>query len=76
MILGVSSLIFTIGNVVGPLVAGILADSTGGYREGFTVLTVLSGAGSLFFLLSKKPERPGSELPAPVLGAPEVAAGG
>jgi sugar phosphate permease len=52
MILGVSSLIFTIGNVVGPLVAGILADSTGGYREGFTVLTVLSGAGSLFFKLS------------------------
>jgi sugar phosphate permease len=74
MILGVSSLIFTMGNVVGPLVAGILADSTGGYREGFTVLTVLSGAGSLFFLLSKKPVRPGAEVPRP-MGAPEVAAG-
>jgi sugar phosphate permease len=74
MILGVSSLIFTIGNFVGPLVAGILADSTGGYREGFTVLTVLSGAGSLFFLLSKKPERPGAEMPR-AMGAPEVAAG-
>jgi sugar phosphate permease len=75
MILGVSSLIFTIGNFAGPLVAGILADSTGGYREGFTVLTILSGIGSVFFLLSKKPLRPGVELPRPI-GAPEVAAGG
>jgi sugar phosphate permease len=58
MILGLSSLVFTLGNIAGPLVAGILADTTGGYREGFTVLTVLSGAGSLFFLLAKRPQRP------------------
>jgi sugar phosphate permease len=76
MILGVSSLIFTIGNFVGPLVAGILADSTGGYREGFTVLTVLSGAGSLFFLLSKKPVRPGAEVPRTLTAQEAVAGGG
>ena len=76
MILGLSSLIFMVGNFAGPLVAGILADSTGGYREGFTVLTVLSGAGSLFFLLSKKPKRPESETPRRGLGASEAVVGG
>jgi MFS family permease len=70
MILGVSSLIFTLGNMAGPLIAGILADATGGYREGFTVLTIMSGAGSLFFLLAKRPVRPRVD-PVPV-GATRV----
>jgi MFS family permease len=78
MILGMSSLIFTLGNIAGPLVAGILADSTGGYREGFTVLTILSGAGSLFFLLAKRPERPPVDAPVSpaMLEATEPLAGG
>ena len=58
MILGVSSLIFTIGNFIGPLVAGILADSTGGYREGFTVLTILSGVGRSSSCSRKSPYAP------------------
>ena len=55
MILGLSSMIIVIGQIGGPMVAGVLADLTGNYRAGFTVLAVLAGLGSLFFLLAKKP---------------------
>ena len=55
MILGLSSLITVIGQIGGPIVAGMLADLTGDYRAGFTVLAVLAGLGSLFFLLAKRP---------------------
>ena len=40
------------------MIAGILADITGSYRTGFTILALLAGLGSLFFVLAKKPERP------------------
>ena len=56
MILGLSSLIVVIGQIGGPMVAGVLADLTGNYRAGFTVLALLAGLGSLFFLLAKRPE--------------------
>jgi len=56
MILGLSSIIVVIGQIGGPLVAGVLADLTGNYRAGFTVLALLAGLGSLFFLLAKRPE--------------------
>ena len=55
MILGLSSIIVVIGQIGGPMVAGVLADLTGNYRAGFTVLALLAGLGSLFFLLAKKP---------------------
>jgi MFS family permease len=55
MILGLSSLIIVIGQIGGPMVAGMLADLTGNYRSGFTLLGVLAGLGSLFFLLARKP---------------------
>jgi len=55
MILGLSSLIIVIGQIGGPMLAGVLADLTGNYRAGFTLLSVLAGLGSLFFLLAKKP---------------------
>jgi sugar phosphate permease len=55
MILGLSSMIIVVGQIGGPMVAGLLADLTGNYRAGFTVLAVLAGLGSLFFLLAKKP---------------------
>ena len=55
MILGLSSMIIVVGQIGGPMVAGMLADLTGNYRVGFTVLAVLAGLGSLFFLLAKKP---------------------
>lgn len=56
MILGLSSIIVVIGQIGGPMVAGVLADLTGNYRAGFTVLALLAGVGSLFFLLAKPPK--------------------
>ena len=58
MILGLSVMIIVVGQVGGPMIAGILADATGNYRAGFTILALLAGVGSLFFFLAKKPESP------------------
>ena len=55
MILGLSAILIAIGQVVGPLLAGFLADLTGNYRLGFTVLALIAGSGSMLFLLAKKP---------------------
>jgi MFS family permease len=58
MILGLSFMIIVVGQVGGPMIAGGLADLTGNYRAGFTVLALLAGVGSLFFLVARKPARP------------------
>lgn len=58
MILGLSFMIIVVGQVGGPMIAGILADATGNYRAGFTILALLAGVGSLFFFFAKKPEPP------------------
>jgi len=58
MILGLSFMIVVIGQVGGPMIAGILADLTGNYRAGFTILALLAGLGSLFFVLAKRPRHP------------------
>lgn len=56
--MGVSSLIVVFGQVAGPLVAGRLADTTGSYEAGFTLLALLTGLGSVFFFLARKPALP------------------
>ena len=56
MIIGLSSLITVIGQIGGPILAGAFADWTGNYRLGFTILAVLAGSGSLFFLMAKPPK--------------------
>ena len=58
MILGLSFMIMLVGQVGGPMIAGILADMTGNYRAGFTTLALLAGLGSMFFLLARRPARP------------------
>ena len=58
MILGLSLMIIMVGQVGGPMLAGILADLTGNYRLGFTILALTAGVGSLFFVLATRPERP------------------
>jgi sugar phosphate permease len=58
MILGLSFMIIVIGQVGGPMIAGMLADITGNYRTGFTVLALLAGVGSMFFVLAKRPAPP------------------
>ena len=59
-IMGISAAIIANGQVAGPLVAGVLADMTGNYRLGFTVLAILAGMGSLVFLRATQPEPPGA----------------
>jgi sugar phosphate permease len=58
MILGLSFMIIVIGQVGGPMIAGIMADMTGNYRAGFTTLALLAGLGSIFFLVARRPQRP------------------
>ena len=55
MIMGLSALIIAMGQVAGPMVAGLLADLTGNYRSGFTVLALIATSGSLLFFLARKP---------------------
>ncbi len=57
-IMGFSSMIVMVGMMGGPLLAGFLADRTGNYEVGFTVLALAAGAGSIFFILAKRPELP------------------
>ncbi len=57
-ILGTSSLITMFGSISGPLIAGVLADRTGNYQLGFTLLAIIAGLGSVFFLLARRPPSP------------------
>ena len=57
-IMGYTSMILMVGIVGGPLFAGILADVTGSYRTGFTILAVLAAGGSAMFTLAKPPPPP------------------
>ncbi|GAA5236458.1 MFS transporter [Verticiella sediminum] len=54
-ILGLSLIVVSIGQIAGPLVAGVLADRMGDYRPGFTVLASLALLGSLMFLAARPP---------------------
>lgn len=57
-IMGISSVILAVGIVGGPLLAGVLADATGSYRAGFTILAILTGLGGLFFVMAAPPAHP------------------
>lgn len=68
MIMGLSAVIIAAGQVAGPLVAGVLADLTGNYRAGFTLLAMVAGSGSLLFLLAHRPSMP----PQPAAAGPST----
>ena len=57
-ILGVSNMIIIVGTISGPLIAGLVYDQTGNYRIGFDILAAIAAAGSIFFILAKKPAGP------------------
>jgi len=63
-IMGFSSLIVMLGTAGGPLIAGFLADATGDYRLGFTILALIAGAGLTFFVFATPPA------PAPAPASP------
>lgn len=54
-IMGWSSIIVMVGTVAGPLLAGILADSTGDYRVGFTIIAIVAFVGNIFWFLASPP---------------------
>lgn len=58
MILGLSTALIAIGQVGGPMVAGVTADMTGDYRVGFTMLAIIVGLGSALFVFAKRPPPP------------------
>ena len=57
-IMGWSTIVITTGVVIGPLLAGVLADSTGNYELGFTIIAGLALAGNIFWLLATPPAPP------------------
>ena len=57
-IMGLSSLIVMLGIVLGPIIAGVLADATGTYRAGFLVVGTLAALGMVFFVLATPPAPP------------------
>lgn len=63
-IMGYSSLIVMFGMVGGPLLAGFLADVTGSYQLGFTIIALIAGVSLMFFVLATPPNRP-SDTPDP-----------
>lgn len=64
-IMGYSSLVIMFGMVLGPLIAGFMADRFGNYQNGFILLASLSALGSLFFFFATPPKPPArAEAPA------------
>jgi MFS family permease len=58
LIMGLSAAIISLGQIIGPMLAGVLADLTGNYQLGFSLLALLSALGSLCFMLATKPLKP------------------
>ena len=54
MIMGFSNTIMMVGMIIGPLVAGFMADQYS-YRSGFLIIAAVVGMGSFLFLFLKKP---------------------
>jgi len=57
-ITGFASMIVMFGMILGPLIAGVLADRTGSYVPGFSVLATLAAAGSIAFAAARRPAAP------------------
>lgn len=54
-IMGWSQIIVTMGSIAGPVLAGVLADSTGDYQLGFTILGIAAACGVVFWVLAAPP---------------------
>jgi len=61
-ILGFNHVVTMVAMTGAPLFAGWLADLQDGYTMAFTILAVMAGLGSVFFLAARKPVRPGAKV--------------
>ena len=57
-IMGISFSFVMIGQMLGPLVAGAMADALGGFRLAFVLLGAFVGLASLFFVFATPPRAP------------------
>ena len=57
-IMGLSSVIVTMGIMFGPVFAGWMKDLQGDYQTGFVVLAIMTGMAAVFFLAAKRPPQP------------------
>ena len=57
-IMGWSALIMMLGTMSGPIIVGLLRDSSGSYTLGFTVITIGASLAIGFFALATKPRQP------------------
>ena len=64
-IMGWSNIIVTMGAIAGPVVAGSLADATGDYRLGFTILGIAAACGTVFWVLAAPPDPRDGDAPTP-----------
>jgi MFS family permease len=58
MIMGLSAVVIAVGQVGGPMIAGGLADLTGDYRLGYTLLALIAATGAIAFATATPPVRP------------------
>ncbi len=54
-IMGFSGLVVMLGMALGPIIAGVMADVTGSYKSGFTLLALFCLLGSASFFLATPP---------------------
>ena len=64
-IMGASMMVFMVGQLVGPVLVGTLADVQGDYRTGFTVLAGIAMLASLSFWTLRPPPPPKRPAPTP-----------
>ena len=57
-IMGFAAMSMMLLTMIGPIIAGRLFDLQGDYKNGFLILALAGFAGSLIFLLARKPTPP------------------
>lgn len=57
-IMGISTILVALGQMTGPLLAGWMADATGNYHLGLSLLALLAALGSVLFLWARPPHPP------------------